>query len=117
MREVWQVTLADVTEAEAQAAVLEVIQKTLQLIQEYEEQVGQRRDQLLRVQSQVFHLIEVIEEAHQQVDTAETRLVERLTEFDSPPLWSTVLHPTETQPADEQLRAVRRQNIADLREF
>ncbi|MCK5407801.1 MAG: hypothetical protein KAJ37_10115, partial [Candidatus Krumholzibacteria bacterium] len=117
LREIWQVTLAAVTETEAQAAVLEVIQKTLQLIKEYEEQMGQRRDPLLRVQSQVFHLIEVIEEAHQQVDTAETRLVERLTEFDSPPLWSTVLHPTETQPADEQLRAVRRQNIADLREF
>jgi small-conductance mechanosensitive channel len=113
----WDATLASAAALDAQDAVLVVIQNTLESVVTHSERVGKRRAELLDVQGQVFRIVELIEDARDLVHSAETRLVERLTEFDSPPLWKTMFHPAQTQSVGAQLRGVRQQNFADLREF
>lgn len=113
-RKVWEVTLQAAIDGDMTDTFINLVRKTLADVKKEEARLGERRAELSTLESQFNRAEDLIDSAFDRLAKAKAELQARLYAFDSPTLWSILIHPPPRAVHGQQIRGAIRSNIPEL---
>jgi small-conductance mechanosensitive channel len=117
LRQRWELTRHTAIETQLPAALVAVTDQVLTALREAEQQLGQRRSDVLTMQEQLRNLSEVVTAGLDRLAAAYRARSVELFSLEAPPLWKVLLHPPRTAEHAEQIRNVLALSWRQLGEF
>jgi potassium efflux system protein len=117
LRRLWQATRESAVKSGGDRAVLNLVDTTLDRIEREEARFREHRARMLSISIRVGQAEEMIDNAFDQLDTAQKELQARLFRFDAPPLWTALAHPPPKSDYLTQIRSVVADAASELKSF
>jgi len=117
LRLTWEITRDGGAEAGLQEALLEIVNASIESIQELEDKFGERRSELTTVKGQVDKAANIVLDALDEIDKARDRTRLKLFALDSRPLWEVLANPPPRVQHRDHIVAAWEESKRDLGEF
>jgi small-conductance mechanosensitive channel len=117
IRSAWESTAESAADQDLPPATIETIQSVLEHVSGVENTLGERRQRILTLLSQVSQSSSIVAQAQVDVATAYGSARRRILTPDSPPLWRGLRSRTDSLSLIQHLRDSWEQKTASLREF